>query len=112
MTAAALWPSGLLVFLTPPLTDCLDLIGKDSLAFAQAPLFPPNQSTVLIQPAASEVAGESGRARSPLLRRLIIFDEFLLKDRFKLGGEEEGEILHKWRLNSPCVARPPTLSFQ
>lgn len=37
MTAAALWPSGLLVFLTPSLTDCLDLIGKDSLAFAQAP---------------------------------------------------------------------------
>lgn len=32
MTAAALWPSGLLVFLTPSLTDCLDLIGKDSLA--------------------------------------------------------------------------------
>lgn len=60
MTAAALWPSGLLVFLTPSLTDCLDLIGKDSLAFAQAPLFPPNQSTVLIQTAASEVAG--GRA--------------------------------------------------
>lgn len=32
MAAAALWPSGLLVFLTYSLTDCLDLIGKDSLA--------------------------------------------------------------------------------
>lgn len=35
MTAAALWPSGLLVFLTPSLTDCLDLIGRDSLASAK-----------------------------------------------------------------------------
>lgn len=41
---------------------------------------------MLIQPAASVVVGESRRARSLLLRRLIIFDEFLLKDRFKLGG--------------------------
>lgn len=30
-TAVGLWPSGLLVFLTPLLTDCLDLIGEDSL---------------------------------------------------------------------------------
>lgn len=37
MTAAALWPSGLLVFLTPSLTDCLDLIGKDSLVQKRQP---------------------------------------------------------------------------
>ena len=42
MTAAALWPSGLLVFLTPSLTDCLDLIGKDSLGREKAAFFPPN----------------------------------------------------------------------
>lgn len=64
MTAAALWPSGLLVFLTPSLTDCLDLIGKDSLAFAQARFSHQTSPQVLIQPAASEVAGESRRVRS------------------------------------------------
>lgn len=58
MTAAALWPSGLLVFLTPSLTDCLDLIGKDSLAFAQAPFSHQTSAN-----SASSVRGGGGSGR-------------------------------------------------
>lgn len=60
MTAAALWPSGLLVFLTPSLTDCLDLIGKDSLAPEKTALFPPKLPTALTRTAAAELRGEEG----------------------------------------------------
>lgn len=40
MTAAALWPSGLLVFLTRSLTDCLDLIGAQERQLCET-VFPP-----------------------------------------------------------------------
>lgn len=47
-------------------------------------LFPPNQSIRVNHPTAPEVGKRELVACS--CGRLIIFDEFLLKDWFKLGG--------------------------
>lgn len=103
----AFWPACIL----NSLTDWLFRFNwKGFTSICTSPLFPPNQPIVLIQPAVSEVVGESKRVQSLSLWRLIIFDDFLLKDWFNLGGVEEGKPLPKWGLwFYLCGVSPPVI---